>query len=224
MCAVHLDAPSVATCRRCGRFCCRACLPQLETCTECVARAAAELPPLEARGTLAIFGLWASAFAHALMAVVGIAQLATHQVEPESLLGIVAGLVALFYVVVFITTVVLVARWFHLALRHALARGASLEVQTPAAGVWSWFIPFINLVRPFNLARQMLLNAGADASVVGQWQALWLVGNIASNISSRLEGEGALGVELVSDLLLVGAAFLCADVIRKVKWEPFNPR
>jgi hypothetical protein len=83
--------------------------PQLETCTECVARAPAQLPPLEPRATLP----------------------------------------------------------------HALARGASLEVQTPAAGVWSWFIPFVNLVRPFSLSRQRLINAATD------------------NVSAHVHGEGS---------------------------------
>jgi hypothetical protein len=219
MCAVHFDAPSVATCRRCGRFCCRSCLPQLETCTECVVRLAGDLPPLENRATLAVFAMWASGGAHALMALVAGLQFATGQLDDNSPLAMIAGLAAILYLVVIIVTIVLVCRWFHLAYRHAAAHGAALEVQSPAAAVWSWFIPFINLARPFNLARQMLLNAGVDSVQVGSWQGLWLVGNVVANISSRLQGSAALGLGLVSDLALVGAAILGAQVIRSLKWQ-----
>lgn len=44
-CALHFDSPSLATCRRCGRFCCQSCLRETEPplCAEC---APAMLDPL----------------------------------------------------------------------------------------------------------------------------------------------------------------------------------
>ena len=49
-CARHPAVRSVTTCKRCGRFACAQCLPNLdELCTDCVARVSAELPPLENR-------------------------------------------------------------------------------------------------------------------------------------------------------------------------------
>jgi hypothetical protein len=61
--------------------------------------------------------------------------------------------------------VVLVCRWFHRAIRHALARGASLEVAAPVTGMGSWFIPLVNLARPFNVTRQMLSHAGQGSAI-----------------------------------------------------------
>lgn len=217
-CAVHFDAPSVATCRRCGRFCCASCLPQLELCTECSQRLANELPPLEGRATLAALGLWASAGTHGLMGLLAALQLGTGQLEETTPLAMASGVAALLYLVIFITTVVLVCMWFHRAARHALARGASLEVETPAGAVVSWFIPFLNLVRPFNLVRQMLSHAGQDSSQVGVWQALWIIGNISANLSNRIPGSGGLTVGVVSDLLLVGAGVASAGLVRKLKF------
>jgi hypothetical protein len=218
MCAVHPNAPSVVTCRRCGRFCCTNCLPQFETCPECVARTTIAVPPLEGRANLAVAGLIASVGMHALMAFTAVAQIATGQTGEEGLLVIAAGLVALLYVAVFITTVVLVCRWFHLATRHAMARGTSLEVDSPAGAVGSWFIPFLNLVRPFNITRAMLGNAGLDVASVGVWQALWISGNIAANISSRAPDEAGLMIGVVSDLLLVGAGIAFVQIVRKLRW------
>jgi hypothetical protein len=195
------------------------CLPQLETCTECVARATLAIPPLEGRATIAAFALWASSGMHALMAVVAGAQLATGQTGEEGLLVIASGLVAILYLAVFITTVVLVSMWFHRATRHAIARGASLDVSTPAAAVWSWFIPFVNLARPFNIARQMASSAGVDAESVSTWQAMWIAGNVAANVSTRIGGEAGLGIGIVSDVLMVGAGLTSAAIIRKLKWS-----
>lgn len=218
MCAVHPNAPSVITCRRCGRFCCTNCLPQFETCPECVARTTLSIPPLEGRATLAAFGLWATVGLHGAMAALAGAHLATGDLAEDGVLAIADALVAMLYLVVFVTTVVLVCMWFHRATRHALARGASLEVSKPAGAVVSWFIPILNLVRPFNLTRGMLSNAGLDSSSVGAWQAMWVAGNIAANVSGRIEGEAALGIGIVSDLLLVGAGLACAQIVRTLKW------
>lgn len=218
MCAVHPNAPSVVTCRRCGRFCCTNCLPQFETCPECVARTTTSVPPIEGRANVAMGALIASIGMHVLMALVAVAQLATGNTGEEGVLAIVGGLVALLYLVVFITTIVVVCMWFHLATRHALARGASMEVQTPAAAVGSWFIPFVNLARPFNLVRGMLDNAGLDVGSVSTWQALWVIGNITANISSRIGGSGGIAVGLLSDLFMVGAGISFVKIIRKLKW------
>ena len=109
------------------------CLPQLETCTECVARATLSLPPLEGRATLAAVGLWASAAMHGVMVLLAAAQIATGQPGEEGLLVIADAFVAVLYLAVFITTIVLVCRWFHLATRYGLARSVSLDVSTPAS-------------------------------------------------------------------------------------------
>lgn len=218
MCAEHPNAPSVVTCQRCGRFCCTNCLPQFETCPQCVARATVSVPPIEGRATVATVALIASVGMHVLMAAIAGAQLVTGNVGEDGVLAIVGGLVALLYLVVFITTIVLVCMWFHLAARHALARGASMEVQTPAAAVGSWFIPFVNLARPFNLVRNMLSSAGLDAGAVSAWQALWVIGNISANISTRVPGMGGVGIGLMSDLFMVGAGIAFVQIIRKLKW------
>ena len=127
------------------------------------------------------------------------------------------ALLLIAYIPMYIATIVFVCRWFHLAARHALARQAPLDV-TPGGAVGSWFIPFLNLVRPFTLTRQMLSTSGADQSVVGPWQAAWVVGNMVSNFSARSDGAASTVAGLFGDLLLVGAALLGAKVIATLKF------
>lgn len=219
-CALHFDVPSVATCSRCGRFCCAACLTPSYVCNDCTTRLAAELPALEGRGNLARYGLFATAACHALMLVFAAGQLATGQTGDDSdgAFAILSGLAALAYIPTYLTTIVLVCRWFHLATRHALARGAQLGV-TPAGAVGTWFIPFVNLVKPFQLVRQMLATTERDQSQVSVWQALWVMGNLVANASVRLPDAGGAGVGLLSDALLFAAALVCARVIASLKFS-----
>jgi hypothetical protein len=109
------------------------------------------------------------------------------------------------------------SRWFHLLVRHAKARGTPLDV-TPAGAVGSFFIPFVNLVRPYATAKQ-IASTEAGVKAVGSWQALWLVANIVTNVGSRMEGKaGAAGdvVGLIGSLLFLGAAWACGQVVSEL--------
>ncbi len=217
MCAVHLNAPSVVTCRRCGRFCCTNCLPQFETCPECVARTTVAVPPVTERATLAIGGLWVAAGSHVVMAAVAIAQVV--YAEDSAVLSIVSGLVSISNFFVVVLTILFVCVWFHRATMNALARGAQLEVDSPAAAVVSWFIPILNLARPFNITRGMLVSAGRDPAPVAAWQGMWIVGNITSYASGQFfSGPEGFGLNILSDALLVGAALTLIQIVRSLKW------
>ncbi len=127
------------------------------------------------------------------------------------------GCFGLLSLVVFIVAVVMFSRWFHLLVRHAKARGTPLDV-TPAGAVGSFFIPFVNLVRPYATAKQI---ASTDAGVkaVGSWQALWLVANIITNVGSRMEGKAGMAgdvVGIIGSLLFLGAAWACGQVVNEL--------
>ncbi len=82
----------------------------------------------------------------------------------------------------------------------------------------AWFIPFLNLARPFTLTRQMLATSGADQSVVGPWQAAWIAGNMVRNLSVRTDGVPSAVAGLLGDVLLVGAAVLAARAVATLKF------
>ncbi|MEW6432790.1 MAG: DUF4328 domain-containing protein [Myxococcota bacterium] len=220
-CFRHSGVTAIAACDRCGTFGCGECIDpigeQRFLCMQCKARQVGALPSLHGRATWARRGLWATA---ALMLGVELATLLGAQdngmgerLNPGSVVLAVLGLVlVLVYITTYITTVVLFCRWFHLAVRHVAARSVRLGV-TPAGAVASWFIPFVNLVRPFRISRQMLDGTGGDSSIVGPWQALWLIGNTVSRASSRMESAV---LSFISSLLLIGAAFLAVRVINGI--------
>ncbi len=109
----------------------------------------------------------------------------------------------------------LFCRWFYLLVRHARARGTPLEV-TPAGAVGSFFIPFVNLVRPYAIAKQIAADDDG-VQLVTTWQAAWLGGNLISNVGNRLQGgashQAGVIVDLLGSLVLLGAAFACGRIV-----------
>jgi hypothetical protein len=208
---------AVGTCNRCGTFGCSQCLTSTADgdkpaflqqpgwmCADCLARGLTDLPSLEGRARLAKGGLGFMAIAHVALAGLGLVPGEAAQLA----LGFAGGL----FFIGFIVTIVWFCRWFHLSVRYASGRGGVIGY-TPAAAVGSWFIPFLNLVRPFDVTRRMLGAAGVDAGSVGTWQALWIIGNITSNISAR---TASVPLDLVSAALMVGAAVTGLNVVGNV--------
>jgi hypothetical protein len=217
MCAKHPSLAAVGTCSRCGTFGCTECLTSTADgnppaflqkqgwmCADCLARGLTDLPSLEGRAQLAKGGLIAMGITNVVLAGLG--------AVPGEAAQLATGLAGLLYLVGFVVTIVFFCRWFHLGVRYATGRGGSIGY-TPAAAVGSWFIPFLNLVRPFDVTRRMLGAAGADAGSVGTWQALWIIGNITSNISARTE---SVPLDFVAAALMVGAAMTGAGVVTNV--------
>jgi hypothetical protein len=153
------------------------------------------------------------------MAALSAGQLATGQTGEEGALAVISGLAGLLYIFLFIATAVLVCMWFYRATQHGLARGASLEASSPGEAVVSWFLPFLNMVRPFNIVRGLLASAGLDMASVSAWQGMWLVGGIISRASGKMEPPAALGFSVLSNLLLLGAGITAAQIVNRLKWR-----
>jgi hypothetical protein len=171
-------------------------------CASCFALTGQGLPPLRPRAQLAKMALL-------VCGGLELAQAATSLI-PGDIGAVLQGLAGLGYLVIFIGSAVVFCRWFHLAVRHATALGAHVGY-TPAGAVGSWFIPFVNLVRPFQIARSMM-SSGTD-SKVGAWQALWIIGNVAGNISVRVDTPA---VTIASGLLMAGAAYAATQVVEAI--------
>jgi hypothetical protein len=148
-------------------------------------------------------------------------------------LALVAGLAYVAFLLVLIGSIVAVGMWIHRA--HAnLAEGGIQGLEfTPGWAVGWYFIPFANLVKPFQAMRELWHAShgererfdGPAPSEVVAWWACWLGGNIVSSVGDRIVGmgEGAPGsvtagnaMGAVGTALMVVAAVLLANVIRAV--------
>lgn len=150
--------------------------------------------------------------------------------------AILAILFMVFTIVIgYVAGSVCFSMWFHRAYRNlpTLVNGQLLT--TPGWAVGSFFIPFLNLFRPYQAAREIEVysnpefDGGRFASDVGGsgllklWWTLWIAGNIISRLSGRMsDAKGVEAqiagncVEAFSSVLIVLAGFVLIALIRKI--------
>jgi hypothetical protein len=141
--------------------------------------------------------------------------------------SMVAVAVALLFVLSFFACVVVTAMWLHQANSNLHAAG--IEMAFSPSWAWGWyFIPFANLFKPFQAMREIWNEshrtrdtfAGYEDALMRTWWGCWIVGNILSNVTSRL-GSIAPGssfeiVNLLEAVMLSVAALLLLRIVRQV--------
>lgn len=210
-CANHPDTAATETCPRCGTFSCDRCAAPNRWCTACQQWARSNVPPLRDRAKIAVVLAWATAVTDvALLALLaawkhtGSAQLGSRY---EQLDLVFSG-------VGFASNVALIV-WLHRAIRHANARGIFVGI-SPREAVVAFFIPGVDLVRPFQAALRLSRAFAANAPIAAWW-LIWALGSIAAWASLYLGEESpfALRLELaVLGLDLIGCAITAAVVTR----------
>jgi hypothetical protein len=115
--------------------------------------------------------------------------------------------------------------WF-VWLHRAVANARSLGVQTEATAGWSvgwWFIPFANLVKPYQILRSLFYGlVSGSARIVGFWWACYLVAGLIGNFAA-LQRPATLdalrvyaGSFLLTDALRFAAAILAAFMVSTI--------
>ncbi|WP_043712156.1 DUF4328 domain-containing protein [Corallococcus macrosporus] len=229
VCPDHAGAPSTGTCERCGRFLCEQCrLPHSGVCAACAARQVQALPSTRGRAQLASGALVLGAVLTLPVAMLNLwlfASLDNGRPSPEDAASydLMNGLIAIPTLLTMLTTMVLYLRWLRLSVRTANALGLSNE--STGWATFCWFIPLANLVKPFDVVRELWQGVGGDPRRKAQltaWWATWILGNILTNISTLLAGADTAGattlgtsliIGLLSEGLSVAAAVLCIRVI-----------
>ncbi|WEK46634.1 MAG: DUF4328 domain-containing protein [Candidatus Andeanibacterium colombiense] len=193
------------------------------------------LAVLEARARRAKIAIWAMIAISICTAIgqflesAGIVDLASAVINGPTL---IVAFAYMGFGLSYLVSVVFVAMWIHRAHANLFAAGLHDLEYTPGWSVGWFFIPFANLIKPFQAMRE-LWNAsyGADnsfgsetPSAVGSWWACFIAGNILLNIGSRLEGPetgtggAAIGtiVSGVAILVTVGSAWFLLKIIGEV--------
>ncbi len=135
-----------------------------------------------------------------------------------------SALVALACILLTIGSIVLAAilycRWLHRAVSNVPALDGFMSY-TPSASVWSFFIPFVNLVKPYRVVSELWTasdpEANSDSGIVALWWgALW-VGRILAKISSRLgHDSGSSIVGLISSFVDALAGVACISIMEEI--------
>jgi len=125
---------------------------------------------------------------------------------------------------VHIVVIVYFIMWFRRAYYNLHSVGCYLQFSEGwAAGCW--FVPFLNLVRPYQIMREIWdktqerAQQGTQfpviksASILGLWWFLWIVTNIASNIYTRIVLSGDHGISELITLDKVGMIVDAFDLV-----------
>lgn len=128
-----------------------------------------------------------------------------------------------------VTSAALLLTWMYRSFKNASA----LDIVTsfsPGYAVGVWFIPFANLWLPLQAMRSLDAASVADDDETGWsgvaarsdttvWWVLWIVHNVLSNITFRIDGGGVASVILgtLSTLALAVAAMLLSRIIARVQ-------
>lgn len=148
--------------------------------------------------------------------------------------ALLVALVLVAKALAYIATVVAFLVWIHRAYRNLRAFARRTEF-TPGWAVGWWFVPFANLVQPYNVVKEMwtksdpavdfsngYADAGAGARAtfpVGVWWLFWIVSNVAAQVYSRLSNESGLASSaassagIASDTFSLISALLAAYVV-----------
>ena len=123
--------------------------------------------------------------------------------------------VAIAMLVMMIVCIVVVGMWIYRASANAHVLSDEMTI-TPGWAVGWYFVPFMNLVRPYQAMREIWLAShfrgnwhGESApAILGWWWGLWIVTNILGNISFRLSMglEDGASLDLVTWLDIAGSA------------------
>ncbi|MBK6749457.1 MAG: DUF4328 domain-containing protein [Pyrinomonadaceae bacterium] len=149
-----------------------------------------------------------------------------------------SGLVSLVLLPAFIFSVVTFLMWLHRVFTNLHALRSDQTDFTPGWAVGWWFVPFANLVKPFQAVRTAWAESDPDADVdggfltgiqssaptfMGVWWAFWIIGNIISNLTGRLELAAKPGEEailgytgIVESLVWVVATILAIRVVLSI--------
>lgn len=124
----------------------------------------------------------------------------------------------------FILAAVVTAMYFYRANANLHSLGVRGLQHTPGWCAGYWFIPIINLIKPYQVAGEIntfsrLPSHETPNASVGLWWTFWIIGNIVSNIESRLALSGAdmgstgLVLSWASTLLTCAAGFLFIKLV-----------
>ncbi|HTH50870.1 MAG TPA: DUF4328 domain-containing protein [Pyrinomonadaceae bacterium] len=194
---------------------------------------------------LATIGVGAVGLLHVPAVIVGLLQIA----DPSRTLGsgsdsmslwlVIQSLFAIFQFLAFIGAAIVFLMWLHRSAANLAPLGASYIEFTPGWCVGWWFIPFANLVKPFQAVRSVWAESDpavdpADGTFLASvqtgapafmslWWAAWILANVVSNITSKVfDPQDVRTTELsgyffiIDGLLWVIAAVFAIKVVRSI--------
>lgn len=135
------------------------------------------------------------------------------------------------YMLLYFTTAIVFLTWFHRVWKNAhwmaQSQGELSPKYSPAWAVWSFIVPIISLVRPYQIMRDTWEYGAPDHArgrhgLLQGWWALWIIGNIIGQITWRMSNTTDLGglitltnLQMTASVLDIPAAILAMTIVFK---------
>lgn len=140
-------------------------------------------------------------------------------------------MIAYIYLGILVITAIVFIFWFRRAYRNLDLSGRANTQHADNWAVGCWFVPFLNLYRPFEIMKEIwiktqqsipnLLNT-KSSQIIGIWWVTWLVSSIIANIGNRFISQSSIEdyitsvkVQIVSDVLEVVALVLIITIVKQ---------
>jgi hypothetical protein len=129
-------------------------------------------------------------------------------------------IVGVLYSITYIVSGIVFIQWFRRAYYNLHLRSSHLSY-TDGWAAGSWFVPFLNLYRPFQIMKELYVETARIFSKKGLteeasstkflvwWWALWLINNLVSQFEFRT----SLKAEIPTDLSIVTIAGMIGNLI-----------
>lgn len=127
-----------------------------------------------------------------------------------------------------ILAAIAVCVWMHCAASNLRAFGHQYLQFSPAGAAGWWFVPFANLVKPYQAMSEIVrtsdparlgdgYGATAPTGSVGIWWGAWIASNLVANVSMRIDDPQVSSmISLVSSGLWLVAGALLITMMRSV--------
>jgi hypothetical protein len=138
-------------------------------------------------------------------------------------------------VAVYLATVVAFLMWLHRARKNLEPLGALGAQYSSGWAIGAWFLPILNLFRPYQIAQEIYrgsgLNhtssawhAGPGSALIGWWWTAWIISGIIDNVSFSLSRKtqevpaliSATSSAMVASVAGIVAALLCIGVVQQI--------
>jgi hypothetical protein len=128
---------------------------------------------------------------------------------------------ALAYISFLLIGAVVWIRWQRRCHQNLLTFGEENLKFTISQGTRAWFIPFVNLLRPYRVTKDILerTSPGTHSTLLTLWWAAWIANGFVSNAVARLPIDNgnelmtASAGQIVSSLFGVGCSLLALGVV-----------
>ncbi|MEM7479876.1 MAG: DUF4328 domain-containing protein [Acidobacteriota bacterium] len=146
--------------------------------------------------------------------------------------------------VLFLVTAIFWLRWLHASYKALERRQGEALRFTPGWAVGYWFIPLVNLLRPYQVMEELRAQsqsitdepfAKAQASTIGFWWVLWVASHFVNRTDTRLALRAETFEQITfstvfsigADALMLGLTAIALMVIRhlvalQLQWQPFE--